>query len=246
LIVAVLVAAASGSPFVKNFERVFPERIVGGEEAGRGEFPYIVEIRRTGHYCGGSIVNENWIVTAAHCSVATISGYTVVAGEHRLDGSEGSEQSRTVAAITNHPDYSSSTIANDVSVWRVSTPFVFDQFVSAVNLGTADPVGDVIVAGWGTLSSGGGSPSVLMKVVVPMVTDASCKESYGSGAIYPGMICAGREGKDSCQGDSGGPLVQGNSLHGIVSWGRGCALAGYPGVYTSSAYFRSWILANAA
>ena len=64
-------------------------------------------IKRGGHYCGGSIVNANWIVTAAHCSVASISGYTVVAGEHWLDQNEGSEQTKSVASIVRHPNYNS-------------------------------------------------------------------------------------------------------------------------------------------
>jgi trypsin len=207
----------------------------------------MAQIRRGGHYCGGSIVNENYIVTAAHCAQAAASGYTIVAGEHNLSSNEGSEQSRTVAQIKNHPNYNGNTLSSDIALMRVSQPFQFGQYVAAANLASSDPSdnSNVVVAGWGALTEGGSSPTILMKVTVPMVSLASCRSSYGSGSILAGMICAGTGGKDSCQGDSGGPLMSGNSLSGIVSWGQGCARPNYPGVYTSVAYFRSWITSNA-
>jgi len=247
LILLALVAVAAASPFPQTVVKKFPERIVGGTEATRGEFPFIVQIKRGSHYCGGSIVNANWIVTAAHCSVASITGYSVVAGEHRLNQNEGSEQERSVAQIIRHPNYNSNTLANDIAVWRVNSPFTLGStYVRAATLATAGstPSGNVIASGWGTLSSGGSLPNVLMKVTVPMVSDASCKSSYGSSSILAGMICAGTGGRDSCQGDSGGPLISGSTLVGVVSWGNGCALPNYPGVYTGVGYFRNWINSN--
>jgi len=247
LILLAILGVAAASPFARNLVKQFPERIVGGSAATKGQFPYIVQITRSGsQYCGGSIVNANWILTAAHCSVATIAGYTVVAGQHFTNVNEGTEQSRSVSSITRHPNYNSNTLANDLAVWRVSASFVFGTYVSAATLASSDPSGDVTVAGWGTTSSGGSISNTLLHVSVPMVSDASCKSSYGSSEILSGMICAGTGGRDSCQGDSGGPLVQSGSQHGIVSWGYGCAVQGYPGVYTSVAYFRAWILANTA
>merc|ERR1712055_923580 len=81
------------------------------------------------------------------------------------------------------------------------------------------------------------------KVVIPVVSDDDCRDAYGSSQIADSMICAGLDagGKDSCQGDSGGPFMCGNQLSGVVSWGYGCAEAGYPGVYTQTSYFISWI-----
>jgi len=242
LLVVLAAACVSALPTLK---RQFPERIVGGTQATRGEFPWIVQIRRGGHYCGGSIVNANYIVTAAHCAQASASGYTIVAGEHNLNSNEGSEQSRTVAQIKNHPSYNGNTLANDIALMRVNSPFTLGQYVATANLGSSDPTGNVVVAGWGALTEGGSSPTVLMKVTVPMVTLTTCRSNYGSGAILNGMICAGTGGRDSCQGDSGGPLMSGNTLSGVVSWGQGCARPNYPGVYTSVAYFRSWITTNA-
>jgi len=239
------VAAISAIPAVR---KVFPERIVGGSQATRGEFPWIVQIKRGGHYCGGSIVNNNWIVTAAHCAVASVSGYQIVAGEHNLSQNEGSEQTRSVSSITRHPNYNSNTLANDIAVMRVNSPFTFNANVQPANIPNAGftPATNVVAAGWGTLTEGGSLPNVLMKVTVPMVSLASCRASYGSGSILNGMICAGTGGRDSCQGDSGGPLHSGTTLAGIVSWGSGCARPNYPGVYTETAYFAAWIRSNTA
>lgn len=100
----------------------------------------------------------------------------------------------------------------------------------------------------GTTSSGSSSlPSALRRVDVPIVARSTCNTNY-SGDITSAMVCAAVSGggKDSCQGDSGGPLVNtGKQLIGIVSWGQGCALANYPGVYTRVGSFVTWINANA-
>merc|ERR1712107_407804 len=95
--------------------------------------------------------------------------------------------------------------------------------------------GSCTVTGWGTLSAGGITPDVLMKVDVPIVSDATCGAEYPF-SIVESMLCAGEHGKDSCQGDSGGPLTCTNKdgskyLGGVVSWGRGCAGYFSPGVY---------------
>merc|ERR1719348_2967541 len=99
------------------------------------------------------------------------------------------------------------------------------------------------VSGWGTTSEGGSLARQLMKVDVPVVSDDDCRDAYGQSEIAASMICAGLDagGKDSCQGDSGGPFMCGNQLSGVVSWGYGCAEAGYPGVYTQTSYFISWL-----
>jgi len=247
LILLALIGFATASPFAtRSGKKQFPERIVGGVEAGKGDYPYIVQIRRGGHYCGGSIINPNYIVTAGHCALASQAGYEIVAGQHRLNENEGTEQARSVAAIQVHPSYNDFTLNGDVAIMRVNTPFVFNQWVQAANI--APPgfqvAARVSAAGWGTLQSGGQLPSVLMHVEVPHVPDAACKQAYGSSEILPGMICAGEGGKDSCQGDSGGPLVSGNTLAGLVSWGIGCADARYPGVYTEVAFYSTWLTQN--
>jgi trypsin len=240
ILVLLAIGAATALP---RYHKSIPERIVGGSQATKGEFPHIIQIKRSGgQYCGASLVNANYIVTAAHCAVASVSGYTLVAGEHNLNSNEGTEQSRSVSQIVVHPNYNANTMANDIAVMRVSSPFTLNTYVKAVTIPSASftPASQLTVAGWGTLSSGGSLPTVLMKVTVPLVSETTCRNAYGSD-IISSMVCAGTAGKDSCQGDSGGPLMSGSTLSGIVSWGYGCAAAGYPGVYTRVSSFSSWI-----
>lgn len=87
-------------------------------------------------------------------------------------------------------------------------------------------------------------PSLLQTVDVPIVETKTCQALYlVSGGLEAGQLCAGylEGGKDSCQGDSGGPLVCNGFLSGVVSWGNGCAVRGFPGVYSNITYFKQWI-----
>jgi len=233
------------------------QRIVGGEEAEPHEFPWQISLRRKSdnfHFCGGSVLNENTVVTAAHCTVIWDSPdeVVIVAGEHNKKVDEGTEQTRDVTKLTVHESYGSPKgFENDIALWSLAEPLVFDDAVAAVPLPTPmqESSGECTVTGWGTLSSGGSTPDVLMKVNVPVVADSTCKLEYPF-SIADSMICAGERGKDSCQGDSGGPLVCYNAdgsgyLGGIVSWGRGCAGLFSPGVYTEVSYFTEWIANNA-
>lgn len=99
----------------------------------------------------------------------------------------------------------------------------------------------------GSRGSGVPDTDALQKVTVPIVSREDCNSKY-SGAVTEGMICAGftEGGKDSCQGDSGGPLTDpSGTLIGIVSWGQGCALPNYPGVYAHVGNYVDFINSNA-
>ena len=169
-------------------------------------------------------------------------------GAHDLTG-DG--QDIAVARVVNHEDYDSWTISNDICLlWLESEADVSDDMVDTICLpvsGAEYEEGTMCtVTGWGTTSEGGQLARTLMKVDVPVVSDARCREAYGENEIADSVICCGypEGGKDSCQGDSGGPLMCGPCLDGIVSWGYGCAQPGFPGVYTQVSYFIDWVKAN--
>eukprot|EP00091_Calanus_sinicus_P011018 TRINITY_DN2513_c0_g1_i5.p1 TRINITY_DN2513_c0_g1~~TRINITY_DN2513_c0_g1_i5.p1 ORF type:complete len:159 (-),score=50.25 TRINITY_DN2513_c0_g1_i5:69-545(-) len=150
-----------------------------------------------------------------------------------------------------HEDYDSWTINNDICLLELDGQADFgSDVIGGINLpeeGKEYPAGtECVVTGWGTTSEGGSLAKVLMKVTVIVLSDEECRGAYGESDISDSMICAGVEegGKDSCQGDSGGPLMCGGpplELSGIVSWGYGCAEPGFPGVYTQTSYFVSWL-----
>jgi len=229
------------------------DAIVGGEEAVPHSIPWQVSLRRKSddfHFCGGSVLSSNSIVTAAHCTEIWDSPgeVQIVAGGHNNAQPDGLEQRRNVAKLTVHEDYAS--LKNDIAIWELTEPLLLDERVQPVPMPTMmqESTGSCNVSGWGTLHSGGQTPDQLMVVSVPIVPEGRCQLEYPF-QIAKSMICAGEYGKDSCQGDSGGPMVCYNAdgsgyLGGIVSWGIGCGGLYHPGVYTEVSYFVDWVEAH--
>jgi len=227
-------------------------RIIGGEEVKPNSIPFQVSFQTSGgfHFCGGSVYNEDTVITAAHCcDGSSASSVKIVAGDHDLFANEGPEQTSKVSKIIMHEDYDSSDISSDICLLKLSNPLELNAEVAGVKLPAATdefPAGTPsTVSGWGVIDSGS-SPDVLYAVDVQIDSDEDCESGYGSGYIPKHHICASARGKDSCQGDSGGPLTCGDDrvLCGIVSWGYGCAEPGYPGVYSRTTTYVDWIAAN--
>jgi len=232
--------------------------IVGGYNAQRGSLPWQVSIQTYGHFCGGTIINKRWILTAAHCFTKGSNGVKIVAGEHNLRYTDGSEQKISVVRHFTHPQYGAGQ-KNDICLLKLGQDLRFDSYTQPAclpklaNENTDYAAGNnVIVSGWGSTRASyttRDAPSTLQVATVPFIADSTCKRSryYGSQITYS-MVCAGKLGEggvDSCQGDSGGPLVKKVNgkwtVLGVVSWGYGCARPDKPGVYTRVARFEKWI-----
>ena len=219
--------------------------IVGGTPVSPAcpncKYDFMVSIQSDGwwggHFCGGSLVREDWVVTAAHCVQGeSPSNLDVVIGLHNVNGTTGS-QTRSVDQIIIHPSYSGNSLNNDYALLHLSSPITdFEPIKLCTDTNHDEEPVMSTTMGWGATSSGGNSSNLLLEVDVPI--DDSCG-NYSNSDITNNMVCAGdgNGGEDSCQGDSGGPLIMTNSdgeyeLIGIVSWGYGCAEAQYPGVYS--------------
>ncbi|XP_022233095.2 trypsin alpha-3 [Drosophila obscura] len=222
-------------------------RIVGGTKTSIADHPWQVSLQRSGsHYCGGSILSNTIIVTAAHCllSPVTTSNLKVRAGTSYKNLGGSLVQ---VAAFRVHEEYSASSKMNDIGVIRLRTKLTLSSTIKTIELATSAPVHGAAasISGWGSTSFSGSSSSQLLYIDTRIVGRSECGSStYGyGGLIRETMICAAAANKDACQGDSGGPLVSGGQLVGVVSWGRECALANYPGVFADVAALREWLLA---
>jgi secreted trypsin-like serine protease len=235
------------------------QEIVGGTNTTIAANPWQVSLQTSSgfHFCGGSVLNANWILTAQHCvnDGGVISKPArVAAGSTTLSGMSTSGQIRSVAEVIVYPGYSGPETGKDVALLRLSTPLdLSGANVKAIGLVTAADASSGVtgtgvtsrVTGWGTLSSGGSSPNTLQTVDVGILSNASAQTSYPSETITADQLAAASPGKDSCQGDSGGPLTVLNGstrvLAGVVSWGYGCADSRYPGMYSRVSSFESWI-----
>lgn len=225
-------------------------RVVGGQPVAAGRYPFAVSLQHAGatgagaHFCGGSLVAEAWVLTAAHCMQGqTPSGFRVVIGATRLSAGDG--QVRRPAEIRIDPAYDGdASHGADVALVRLSTPvsaIVPVEPVRAAERARWEPGDTATVVGWGVISEAGTTASDdLLAARVPIQPDAvmTAADAYGDSFRPSDMLGAGpvEGGSDACFGDSGGPLLvgRGSTLRqiGIVSFGLGCGRPGHPGVYS--------------
>lgn len=227
-------------------------RIVGGITAVAGEYPFIVSLQRPSHFCGGSLVDKKWVLTAAHCvKGSTTSGLKLRVGLYK-QGEFAGVETFSAKKIVIHPEYNSSTNDYDFALIQLDGESQIPPIPLIERLPRIPDEEDeaplATTAGWGATSEGGGTlPKTLMKVEVPLVSPKRCEAAYPN-QITKTMLCAGyiQGQKDSCQGDSGGPLyvrlLSGqHQLAGVVSWGQGCARPNKFGVYADVHIGLEWI-----
>uniref|UniRef100_A0A4W4H152 Hepsin n=1 Tax=Electrophorus electricus TaxID=8005 RepID=A0A4W4H152_ELEEL len=242
------------------------ERIVGGADARQGSWPWQVSLQYDGvHQCGGSIISDLWIISAAHCfpeRYRHVSRWRVLMSSIYNTPIHKNVVIGEVRTVVYHSSYLPFVDANiddnsrDIAVLALTKPLQFTDYVQPVCLPTYGQRlvdGQMgTVTGWGNVEYYGTQANILQEAHIPIISDAVCNApDYYDNQVTTTMFCAGYEkgGTDSCQGDSGGPFVAADSLSktsryrllGVVSWGTGCAMAKKPGVYTRVSRFLPWI-----
>ncbi|XP_045726447.1 serine protease 27 [Mirounga angustirostris] len=239
-------------------------RMVGGQDALEGEWPWQVSIQRNGsHFCGGSLITERWVLTAAHCfsNTSQTSLYQVLLGAQQLVRPGPHAVYAPVKRVESNPLYQGMASSADVALVELEAPVTFTNYILPVCVPDPSVVFETgtncWVTGWGSPSEEDRlpNPRILQKLAVPIIDTLKCNLLYSkdteSGfqakAIKDDMLCAGfAEGKkDACKGDSGGPLVclvgQSWLQAGVISWGEGCARRNRPGVYIRVTSHHTWI-----
>jgi Secreted trypsin-like serine protease len=216
--------------------------VVGGQDALRGEYPWQILLAENNSFiCGGSILNERWVLTAAHCTNGVnAASLTVLAGVYdqtQINIDQNVQAFRVVRVIT-HPDWNPGTLEHDMVLMELDADITFSDDIQPIELSQERPEVDDIVylSGWG--QTGGSAPvaNILQEGRLEIVEQQACANALNDvNSVTDDMICAGFEDgvTGGCYGDSGGPMVYqsrngigfsgGWRLAGVVSWGRpGC------------------------
>ncbi|XP_060875249.1 serine protease nudel isoform X2 [Metopolophium dirhodum] len=241
------------SNITSRFTRSKDPRVVGGIASNPGAWPWLIALYQDGiFHCGGVILSDQWVLTAAHCvNQYKKHFYEVQAGILRRFSFSPMEQSRIVTHAIIHTQYSRSTMENDLAVLRLDRSLEFNRWIRPVclpdnKLSWIPFPGTMCTAvGWGATVEHGPDPDNMREVEVPILAECTHKSDIDGKEICAGYLSGGH---DTCQGDSGGPLLcrEPNNLNkwyvaGIVSHGEGCARPMEPGVYTRVALYMDWI-----
>ncbi|NXH06763.1 ENTK Enteropeptidase, partial [Loxia leucoptera] len=231
-------------------------RIVGGNDARREAWPWIVSL----HFnfqpvCGASLVRDEWLVTAAHCVYGRQlkpSRWRAALGLYsQADLAQPPTVVLNIDRIIINPHYMRETKDSDIALMHLQHKVQCTDYIQPICLPEKDqqfsPGINCSIAGWGSIRNEGPSSDILQEAEVPLLSNEKCQQWMPKYNITANMLCAGYDmgGIDSCQGDSGGPLTfeDGDKwfLVGVTSFGEKCALPQRPGVYARVTMFVDWI-----
>uniref|UniRef100_A0A1L8DQW0 Putative trypsin-like serine protease n=1 Tax=Nyssomyia neivai TaxID=330878 RepID=A0A1L8DQW0_9DIPT len=242
--------------------------IVGGEEAKTAEFPHMAVIGWDSESsngvidwnCGGALISEDCILTAAHCThIRGVQPKYVRLGDHNLarTDDDGDPQQFNIREIVRHPEYKSSSKYNDIAVMKLDGRPRLGKFVRPACLWQTPNINytKTVATGWGQIDFSGPKSDSLLKVTLDIISNSECAPLFEINrklqqGIIDTQMCAGYldGGKDTCQGDSGGPIqvvTPGNicifHVVGLTSFGKSCGGANAPGVYTRVSSYLDWL-----
>uniref|UniRef100_A0A1L8EBE2 Putative trypsin-like serine protease n=1 Tax=Haematobia irritans TaxID=7368 RepID=A0A1L8EBE2_HAEIR len=255
---ALVIACVSAASLDAIVRPGYPNgRIINGHPAVKGEAPFIVSLKTSSHFCGGSIIDKHWVITAAHC--LTFAKFEVIAGLYdRADESDVQVRQVNYKQLFPHEKYRNDDFPYDIGLIYIEEPFDLNALsrdgsapVAPIKLpsGKYEQVGRGKLFGWGRDNTGYLS-STLQTLDVDVIDYAKCKTLVPiTSPLEEGNICSHTAGTSdgACNGDSGGPLVMntkdGYELVGLVSWGyKPCSSTEYPSIYTNVSHYKQWVI----
>ena len=231
----------------------YETRVIDGTVVSQNNdmWRFIVALKQNdGQFCGGSLIAKNWVLTAAHClsqddgtPLSSDNSYKVGVGAYNINDTIDYGVKRFIV----HPQYDAGTTDNDIALIELDANVTLVPTIAYDKSHTLVEDTQTRVAGWGNMNRADETPVYpdnLREALVPIIEYDTCNAPNAyNGDITTNMLCAGYiDGRrDGCQGDSGGPLIVDNTLVGIVSWGNGCGVVNFPGVYTKVQNYATWI-----